>query len=199
MSTVFKATALNADECYRCGGWAWNTRAADAVQILEAPWRGLSTRCAQRYIKRRRHWSRFVGIPQGQIYFSDSVLALPVLAALRAHPQSAPQTVCTRQFTSLQRIEDQSNLISRNNLAYKRLIPAPFFRKINLSSFIISLQAPWRGLSTCCAQRLIKRRRHWSRFVGIPQNLSPFPSPFSICTKKTTKILNLATPQYPFP
>lgn len=70
MSVAFKAITLNADECYRCGGWAWNTGAADAAQILEAPWRGLSTRCEQRYIKRRRHWSRFVGIPQGLSRFS---------------------------------------------------------------------------------------------------------------------------------
>ncbi|SFF40015.1 hypothetical protein SAMN03159367_04336, partial [Pseudomonas sp. NFACC06-1] len=61
----FKAIALNADECYRYGGWAWNTGVADAAQTLEKLWRDLSTRCEQRYIKRRRHWNRFVGIPQG--------------------------------------------------------------------------------------------------------------------------------------
>ncbi|SCW81815.1 hypothetical protein SAMN03159307_02437 [Pseudomonas sp. NFACC46-3] len=64
MSAVFKAIALNADECYRYGGWAWNTGVADAAQTLEKLWRDLSTRCEQRYIKRRRHWNRFVGIPQ---------------------------------------------------------------------------------------------------------------------------------------
>ncbi|SFW83879.1 hypothetical protein EDB98_105284 [Pseudomonas fluorescens] len=64
MSAVFKAIALNADECYRYGGWAWNTGVADAAQTLEKLWRDLSTRCEQRYIKRRRHWHRFVGIPQ---------------------------------------------------------------------------------------------------------------------------------------
>ncbi|MDP9781399.1 hypothetical protein J2W59_001213 [Pseudomonas fluorescens] len=31
-------------------------------------------------------------------------------------------------------------------------------------------------MSTHCEQRYIKRRRHWSRFVGIPQGLSPYIS-----------------------
>lgn len=41
------------------------TRSTDAAQILEAPLRGLITRCEQRYIKRHGSWSRFVGITQG--------------------------------------------------------------------------------------------------------------------------------------
>lgn len=45
------------------------TRFVDAAQILEAPLRGLSTRCEQRPIKRRGYWSRFVGIPQGLLPF----------------------------------------------------------------------------------------------------------------------------------
>ena len=38
-----------------------------------------------------------------------------------------------------------------------------------------TLEKLWRDLSPRCEQKYIKRRRHWSRFLGIPQNLSPFP------------------------
>lgn len=35
-------------------------------------------------------------------------------------------------------------------------------------------EEPWRGLAARCEQRYIKRRGYRSRFVGIPQDLSPF-------------------------
>ena len=55
------------------------TRFVDAAQILEAPLRGLNTRCEQRPIKRRGYWSRFVGIPQGllPLSFIDKIYRLP--------------------------------------------------------------------------------------------------------------------------
>jgi hypothetical protein len=41
MRVTFKAIILNADLGYRCNGWAWNTGAVDATQILEEHLEGL--------------------------------------------------------------------------------------------------------------------------------------------------------------
>jgi hypothetical protein len=104
MNIAFKAIALNADGCCRCGGWVWNTGAADAARTLEKPWRDLSTHCEPRYINRRRRWGRFVGIPQGLspipltlersvtalgLYGSSTTDGLPPLSPL-APPSFAP-------------------------------------------------------------------------------------------------------------
>ena len=71
------------------------TRFADAAQILEAPLRGMSTRCEQRHIKRHRHWSRFVGIPQGLSPFSRQGKTAepsgPVRRFLRLSLEQAPE------------------------------------------------------------------------------------------------------------